>query len=138
MAASPTRVSDADFNAISDHMGRYCWHVDSGEGDEWAALWTEDGVFTGPHPEPVVGREALKRVPLDAFEQAGGKIRHMVANLHCDYIDGDKDKVRARYYNFVTSWVNGGAFACMAIAEVVLVRDGDGWLIQRNHSPLYR
>lgn len=130
-------VSVEDFVAISDHMGRYCWAVDEGDAEGWAALWTDDGVFTGVSPEPIVGREALKDVPRNAYAGAGGKLRHLIGNLHCDYLDG-RDTVRARYYNLVTSWIDGGRFSCIAIATVVLVRDSGGWLIKRNDSPLFQ
>lgn len=131
-------VTTEDYAAISDHMGRYCWCVDGGLSEEWVALWTEDGVFTGIAPDPVVGREALKAVPRSSFDGSdGGKLRHLIGNLHCDYADGN-DVVRARFYNFVSTWVSGGAFAVMAICEAVLVRDRAGWLIKRNDARLLR
>jgi hypothetical protein len=130
-------IAPEDFIAISDHMGRYCWKVDEGDEDGWAALWTEDGVFTGVFPEPVVGREALKGVPRQEKQTADGRMRHMIANLHCDY-QGDRDTVLARYYNLVTTWIDGGRFACMATSQVLLVRDGAGWLVKRNDTVLFR
>ena len=45
-----------DRDEIRDLFARYCVHMDAGEAAEWAALFTEDGVFdmgTGP----IVGRE---------------------------------------------------------------------------------
>jgi len=130
-------VTTEDYVAISDHMGRYCWAVDGNDPEGWADLWTEDGVFTGIAPEPVVGRAALMEVPRDEWRQAGGRMRHLIGNLHCDYVDG-RDTVRARYYNFVSSWVDGGSFTCMALSEVLLVRRGGGWLIKRNDSTVFR
>jgi hypothetical protein len=129
-------ITTDDFVAISDHLGRYCWAVDDGDEEGWAALWTEDGVFTGVSPEPIVGREALKFVPRNEKEQAQGKMRHLVGNLFCDYVDG-RDTVLAKYYNFVTTWLSGGAFTCMALCDVTLVRDGDGWLIKRNDTTVF-
>lgn len=129
-------VEPADLVAIADHMGRYCWAVDEGDEEGWAALWTEDGVFTGVSPEPLVGREALKSVPRFESQLSDGKMRHLIGNLVCDY-QGDRDHVLARYYNLVTNWADGGQFICMALSEVRLVRDGKGWLIQRNDSRVF-
>jgi hypothetical protein len=130
-------VSPEDFVAISDHMGRYCWTVDECDEEAWVALWTEDGVFTGVFPEPLVGREALKAVPRSAKQMANGRLRHIIGNLHCDY-RGGRDTVLARYYNLVTDWVEGGRFNCMATCQVTLVRDGPGWLVARNATVLFR
>jgi hypothetical protein len=127
-------VSTEDFVAISDHMGRYCWAVDEADEEGWAALWTEDGVFTGATPEPVIGREALKGVPRHEKQLANGRMRHMIANLHCDYVDGDRNTVLAQYYNMVTSWIDMGRFTCMAVCKVILVRNGAGWLVKRNDA----
>ena len=129
-------VSTDDFIAISDHMGRYCWAVDANDEEGWAALWTEDGVFAGVLPEPLVGREALKAVPRLEHQQAGGRMRHVIGNLHCDY-QGDQDTVLARYYNLVTTWVDGGSFTGMATSQVLLVRNGPGWLVKRNDTVLF-
>ena len=129
-------ISTEDFVAVSDHLGRYCWAVDESDEEGWASLWTEDGVFTGATPEPVVGREALKGVPRIG-QMVNGRMRHMIGNLHCDYLDGDPDRVRARYYNLVTNWVDSGRFTCMAICEVILVRSHGGWLIKRNDTRVF-
>jgi hypothetical protein len=129
-------VSTDDYVSISDFLGRYCWLVDSNEEDAWSALWLEDGVFTGVAPEPLVGREALKSVPRNQFKVSEGKIRHFVGNLCCDYVDGDRDEVLARYYNNVSMWKAGGSFVCLALCNVLLVRKGSGWMIRRNDTTL--
>jgi hypothetical protein len=124
------RVSTEDFVAISDLWGRFCWLVDEGQVDEWGDMWAEDGVATGAGPNPLVGREALKSIPR-AFAESGGKMRHMVGNLHCDY--GETENiVIARFYNFGTNWVKGGSFGAIAICQATLVRDGHDWKIKRN------
>lgn len=128
------RVSTEDHVAISDLMGRYCWLIDDGLADEWAALWTEDGVFAGFGPNPLVGREALKALPRGAGA-SGGKSRHLVGNLHCNY--GETENiVIARFYSLVTDWTKGGSFKVLGICQATLVRDGDGWKIQRNEVRL--
>jgi 3-phenylpropionate/cinnamic acid dioxygenase small subunit len=126
-------VSTEDYVAISDHLARYCWMVDDGDEEGWIGLWTEDGVFAGLTPEPIVGSEALRGVVRMAQASGPGKTRHMVANLMCDYRDGH-DSVLASYYNFVTNWAQGGRMVVMALSRVQLERSGAGWLIRRNDS----
>lgn len=126
------RVSMEDHVAIADHLGRYCWHVDHGERAEWLALWTEDGEFIGATPEPLVGQVALGGIVDMAFDGAGGRrMRHLYGNLHCDYLEGE-DVVRARFYNVITTWIEGGKLGELVVCEMTLVRDGGGWLIRRN------
>jgi len=127
-------VSTDDYVSISDFLGRYCWRVDAGDEEGWAALWAEDGVFAGVMPDPVVGREALKAIPRMSFANSGGTIRHHIGSLNCDYEEGGRDVAIARYYNLVTNWVQGGAFTCLAASTVRLLRDGDSWLIARSDS----
>lgn len=127
-------ISTDDYVAISDHLARYCWAVDEGDEEGWIGLWSEDGVFTGVTPEPVVGREALRQVVRMAQASGPGKTRHMVANLACDYQDG-RDVVLARYYNFVTNWADGARIQVLALCSVLLERKaGSGWLIRRNDA----
>jgi hypothetical protein len=133
-----TRLTTDDWVSISDLMGEYCWRVDEGDGDGWAALWTEDAVFTGVLPEPVVGRDQLRMVPINAFNDFGkGQMRHVVANLTCRYGES-RDVVNAKLYNYVSVW--GGMPAagnfCMAVCEVVFVRNGQDWLIKRSDARL--
>jgi hypothetical protein len=133
-------VSTDDYVAISDHLARYCWRVDEGDEEGWIALWTEDGVFTGIVPEPIVGREALRQVVRMSQASGSRKGRHMVANLACDY-QGGRDTVLASYYNFVTNWAQGGRMTVMALSKVLLERSGadetGGWLIRRNDSEMF-
>ena len=127
-------VSSEDYVAIADHLARYCWAVDEGDEEGWIALWAEDGVFTGVTPEPVVGHEALRQIVRMNQASGPGRTRHIVANLACDYQD-DRDRVLARYYNFVTNWAAGARMQVMAMSQVLLERGADGgWLIRRNDS----
>lgn len=126
------RVTTDDHVSISDHLGRYCWHVDHGERSEWLALWAEDGEFAGATPEPLRGHAALGGIVDMVFDGAEGRrMRHTVGNLHCDYLEGEH-LVRARFYNEIANWEAGGKLAELVICEMTLVRNGGGWLIQRN------
>ena len=130
-------VSTDDYIAIADHMARYCWAVDEGDEEGWIALWAEDGEFSGATPQPCRGREELRAVVRMAQSLGPGMMRHSIANLCCDYLDGH-DRVRARYYNQVTHWNDGARIALMALATIELVRnganEGGGWLIARSDN----
>lgn len=130
-------VSTDDYVAVADHIARYCWKVDGGDGDGWAALWTEDGVFTGISPEPIVGRTALREVPLGGQTKFGDAMCHKAMNIFCDYA-GDNDTIHAHLYNHVTTWLTGepGKPYVMARCRMTLVRSGKGWLIRSNEAHL--
>jgi ketosteroid isomerase-like protein len=129
-------VTTEDYVGVADHIGRYCWTVDSGDGKAYAALWTEDGVFTGIAPEPVSGPEALAMVSTQAFKDFGGKMCHLAGNIFCDYVE-DSNTVIAHLYNYVTNWpVGGGQHFVLAKCKMTLVRNGKGWLIKKNEAEL--
>lgn len=130
-------VTTDDYVGVTDHIGRYCWTVDSGDGDAYAALWTEDGEFAGIASEPVSGPEALAMISTQAFKDYGGNMFHLAGNVHCDYGD-DSNTVIAKLYNYVTTWMpgQGGQHFVLAKCIMTLVRSGNGWLIKRNEAEL--
>ncbi|MBA3054774.1 MAG: nuclear transport factor 2 family protein [Sphingomonadales bacterium] len=131
-------VSTEDYLGVVEHIARYCWAVDSGDGDKWVAVWTEDGVFTGITPEPLVGHDALRQVPPGIHAQYEGTICHLAGNITCEYAD-DHDTVYAHLYNYVSTWVpgQGGQHQAMAKCRMTLVRNGAGWLLRRNEAQLF-
>jgi SnoaL-like domain len=127
----PVRADD--YVAISDLIGQYCWHVDRGEEDEWAGLWTEAGVFAGPMSDDVIGRDALKLIPRNVKLNPSGSMRHLSGSLSCTYISDDV--VQARYYNLVTVWSDDkGELMVMTESVATVVRCEDRWLFQRIDS----
>jgi hypothetical protein len=127
-------VSGEDYAAVANHMARYCHYIDGGEAGKWAACFAENGAFDGPvSPEPIVGHAALAEFARQTYERSdGGKMRHLVGNLACDY-GASRDAISAKLYNYVTTWDGTGRpSALMALCEVTLARSGGGWLIQRN------
>ena len=127
------KVSTDDYVAVLEHMGRYCHYIDGGYPELWASCFTEDGVFEGPAtPGPVTGRSALKDFAAATYDSSkGGKIRHFVGNMFCDY-GVDRDEIRASFYNYVTLWFDGGQGSVMALCSAILKRNGDGWLLKSN------
>lgn len=125
------RVSTDDYVAIADHFGRYCFLIDTGQAEEWAALYTEDGVFEGSAtPAPLAGRAALTAFAQATYANAKGRMRHTAGNLNCVY-GASRDEVKAKLYNNVDTWAPGGQ-PVLAVCEITLVRAGDGWRIKRN------
>jgi hypothetical protein len=123
-----------DILAVQDLLARYCWHIDEGQGAEWAALYTQDGVFEGTRPEPVVGRKALREVPTQNWLRMEGRMRHQVTNLYVDRGEHENELV-ARFYNQLSVWKgNGGMLLMLALSTARLVREDTGapWRIRHN------
>ena len=124
-------VSVADAGAIYDLIGRYCYYVDHNGGDEWAALYTEDGEAVGMLPEPVIGRAQLRRVPIDSYERFGGKCVHQITNPMIDY-GATADEALVKATGLVTLWTNGGSLFCGVNYDIALVRIDGSWKIRLN------
>jgi len=128
-------ISTDERSAINDLLARYCWHMDEGEGDAWAALWTDDGRFTGI-PTPVDGREALRQMPPGFRDMADGKMRHSITNIVIDPGE-DADTVSVKGYSMVSDWREGGKFIAFAKAHFTLVRQGGRWKIKSLHADMF-
>lgn len=123
-----------DHTQIHELIARYCWLVDEGEGDAWANLWTSDGSFTGI-PEPLQGREALRKMPGGFFGIAQGKLRHHIANLLIT--SGDRDgQAHVKAYSVVSDWREGGKLFVFAKVKFGIVRDSDSWKIKTLHAEM--
>jgi hypothetical protein len=75
-----------DRDAIRDLYARYCFHIDTGTAEQWAALFTAQGEFAGIG-DPVVGTEALTSFAANSLGR-GTATHHLVANEVID-VDGD-------------------------------------------------
>lgn len=117
---------------VQELLARYCWYVDEGRGAEWAALYTDDGVFEGTRPEPVCGRAALAEVPVQLQEQFGGRLRHQFSNLYLEPSE-DQNALIAKYYNQIGTWDGGPKLLMLAVTTASLIREGadSPWLIER-------
>lgn len=133
-------VSTGDILAAHDLVARYCWYVDENRGDDWAALYTEDGVFEGSRPEPVRGRAALAEVPGGIHALYDGKMRHLYGNLYVEH-GADANTLTARFYNQVSVWDNGGGtLHVLSVNTASLVRADAAapWRIRRNSVVVLR
>lgn len=70
---------------VQQFYARHMWLLDSGAGTEWAATFTEDGVFDPPSaPRPIEGRAALAEGVREARQrlaEAGEQHRHVLVSL---------------------------------------------------------
>jgi hypothetical protein len=127
-------VSVEDTLAVQDLLGRYCWFFDENRAEEWAALYTPDGVFAGFGPDEVSGAAALAQI---AGAITGGKTRHLYGNLYLEHTVDD-NTLLARFYNQVSDWSQGGKLVMLALCTATLVRPHAAapWKIRRNDCVL--
>lgn len=122
-----------DWVSVSQFVGRYNWLLDSGNAEEWASLWTEDGAFGGVLPKPVVGRAALVRLAEAVFrDNDQGMMRHLFGNLVCVPSTEGESALVAKFYNHVSVWGRQARPFAMSLNHMVLIRNGGEWLIRRN------
>jgi uncharacterized protein (TIGR02246 family) len=120
----PTLSEDRE--AIRDLFARYALYVDSGRGDEFAGLFTEDGRFDTGVGDPLVGRDALRSFCVSV---GGGSMHHMFMDQVID-IDGDTATCEAS--SIVT---NKGQIMLVARTHDVLRRvDGQWQIADRSYT----
>lgn len=75
-----TVPAGVDVEQVRDLYARYSWAYDQGRADEYAALFTEDGVFEVVGGPEVRGREALAGM-VEAASGRPVRTLHMVSNV---------------------------------------------------------
>jgi hypothetical protein len=126
------KISVEDWVDISNLLGRYQWLFDRGDGEAWATLFTEDGVFEGLGPTPFRGHEALKQIP-----PMGGYFRflarHMPGSIWMEYGEG-QDEIFVHLYNLFSTWLpeEGPRFQQMADCTLHLARIDGEWKLKSN------
>src|ERR1700742_441498 len=83
-----TQVTTRLYMDIQHFYGRQMRHLDSGHVEEWAATFTENGVFAAnAHPEPQRGRAAIEEGARNAAAQLradGVQRRHWLGMLEVE------------------------------------------------------
>jgi ketosteroid isomerase-like protein len=116
-----------DKEAIRDLMSAYCFHVDNGHFEQFAALFTEDAVFEAGPFGKLQGRRAIydfinAQVPRPG---EGPARKHCTLN-HVIRINGTE--ARADSYIVVLRESAAGIIASLAGRyEDLLVKQGDEW-----------
>lgn len=108
--------------------------LDARSTDEWAATFTEDGVFAASGlPHPARGRAAIAegaRSIAAELARAGIEHRHWLGMLTLN--DGEGGTVRARCYALVIQIPRGGVPTIFrsTVCEDLLVPAGTSWLVR--------
>jgi uncharacterized protein (TIGR02246 family) len=92
-----TRLSGDAVAEISGLYARYAHYYDSGRAEEFARLFTDDGVFVVPGAEPVRGREAIAETARRGVAALPG-VRHTVSTVLVDPVPGDSDGATGTAY----------------------------------------
>ncbi|MFC7331308.1 nuclear transport factor 2 family protein [Marinactinospora rubrisoli] len=111
--------------------------LDEGRVEEWAATFTEEGVFAADaRPEPARGRAVIAAAAGAAWERlvaSGVRHRHWLGMVEVGAESGGR--VRSRCYALVLAVPRGGPVSVQVstVCEDVLVRGGGGgWLVEER------
>ncbi|MCE2485250.1 MAG: nuclear transport factor 2 family protein [Desulfurellaceae bacterium] len=113
--------------AIRDVLSAYCFHVDGGEFDKWAELFSEDALFDAGPRGQVQGRAALRDFIAKAVPTQG----EGPARKHCtmnSMIQVNGTEAKADSYIIVVREGEQGILTSLAGRyEDLLVKQGDTW-----------
>ncbi len=125
-----TGHADAETRAaVEQLLATYCHRVDHDDGDGWAALFCEDGVFEVPGAIRLSGRAEIVTMPTVVKQHGGGRWRHQITNIAC--ADAGTDRLRVTAYGLVTDWGNGGQPVSFTDYDIELERGDGGWRIRQ-------
>jgi hypothetical protein len=131
MAVAPA-VDPAAYAALQHFYARQMQLLDDERVEEWAATFTEDGVFgTDAFPQPAIGRAAIIAGATQAvarFASEGITRRHWMGMMSADVVG---DGLMVRSYA-LTYQANGDGTADLRFLNICLDRlvpAGDSWLV---------
>lgn len=104
---------------ICELLSRYCHFVDHDAGDDWAALFTRDGIFEVPGSFRLEGREQLSSMPRIVQDHGKGLWRHQITNILIDHSLNRKE-MSVKAYGLVTDWGNGGTPISFSDYDIIL------------------
>jgi hypothetical protein len=122
--------------AVEDAMAKYARIVDYGTPDEYAALFTEDGLVRSQGKD-FVGRKAIKDMitPVLGKPAPGApkppRLRHILSNENYE-IDGDTAHVFGSWATIADIDGKGPAIGGMGYYTDTLVKVNGQWLISKH------
>ena len=125
------------YQQIQDFYAYQMQLLDNGAVDEWAATFTEDGVFAAnAHPQPYRGRDVIASgagQAARALREREVRRRHWLGMVSVR--PEGPDTVRARSYALVLETPRGGPTTVLmsTVCHDLLVRSADGrWLVKER------
>jgi uncharacterized protein (TIGR02246 family) len=112
--------------AIRDLMSAYCFHVDNGEFDQFAALFAEDGIFEAGPLGKLRGRKAIRDfIAAQVPRQGEGPARKHCTLNHLIRVNGSE--AHADSYIVVLRASGEGIIASLAgrYEDLLLKVDGE-------------
>jgi bifunctional aromatase (cyclase/dehydratase) len=125
------------YHQVQQFYARQMRLLDSGEAEQWADTFTEDGVFhQNVDPAPLEGRPAIAvaaRRRIETIKSDDLTRRHWLGMLETD--EQPDGTVRTRYYAMAMATPQGGRLEVYVstVSEDVLVRTQDGWLVKHRY-----
>ena len=127
LAAGPALADRTeDREAIEALMWKYARALDTGNGEAYAALYTEDGQF-GVGDNAVKGREALRAL----VGGGGGRLLHMTADSWIEFVDDTHAKHHSYWLTMrMASEGQPAGVAAIGVGVDELVKVNGQWLIK--------
>jgi uncharacterized protein (TIGR02246 family) len=113
-------------DAIRDLMSAYCFHVDEGEFDKFAALFAADGTFEPGPQGKYQGRDAIREFIASVVPRPGeGPARKHCTMNHLISVNGSE--ARANSYIIVLRESESGIMASLAgrYEDLLIKQDGE-------------
>lgn len=118
-----------DAEQVRDLYARYSFAYDQGNADEYAALFTEDGVFEVVGGPEVQGRDALAGMVAAAAARPARTL-HMVSNILVT-VTGDSATGKA-YVQLLALAEGALRVVTVGTYDDTFVRTSAGWLLSRR------
>ncbi len=115
-----------DKDAIRDLMSAYCFHVDDGEFDKFAGLFTGDGIFEPGPQGKYEGRDAIRAFIASVVPVRGeGPARKHCTMNHMISVNGSE--ARANSYIIVVRESDDGIVTSLAgrYEDLLVKQDGE-------------
>jgi len=116
-------MSAEDIIEINHLTNRYNQAADSGDGEAFAATFTEDGVLEMPGSDPIAGRSSLVTSG-DSFPQLIKGVRHWTNN---QVVKIDGDSATASCYLLLISAGSPPTFMTSGAYSDELTKTDEGW-----------
>jgi uncharacterized protein (TIGR02246 family) len=134
MPNDDSMLSGDDWAEIQQLFARYCWALDTGDGDAFAGTFTRDGCFEGTTGKTHRGRAALKQWIEERRSKRPRSLQHWSANIVVARVGG---AISARSYLMCPKGTPaGGVIEALAMYSDQLVRENGRWrLAYRRCEP---